>query len=159
MNEKIKPSKIPYFFVCFFTIFIIVDIAYIIVANSTWRGVISEDAYDKGIDHNQILHLQNLQKKIGWKFAIKLENLGNKKAILKVKIIDKEQKNLTSLQVEVKLSRPIQAGLDFTKKLAIDEEGWYQAKIELPNRGQWQFEVIASDNKNLMQEVKKFVIQ
>ena len=100
-----------------------------------------------------------MQKKIGWKFAIKLENLGNKKAILKVKIIDKEQKNLTSLQVEVKLSRPIQAGLDFTKKLAIDEEGWYQAKIELPNRGQWQFEVIASDNKNLMQEVKKFVIQ
>ena len=103
--------------------------------------------------------IQNLQKKIGWKFTIKLENLGNKKAILKVKVIDKEQSNLTSLQIEVKLSRPIQAGFDFTKKLVIDEEGWYQAKIEFPNRGQWRFEVIASDDKNLKQEVKKFVIQ
>ena len=57
MTEPKKSSKIPYFFIIFFVVFVSVDFLYIFVANKTWRGVVSSDSYHKGLDYDQILKL------------------------------------------------------------------------------------------------------
>jgi nitrogen fixation protein FixH len=159
MNKQVKPSKIPYFFLIFFAVFISVDIAYIFVANKTWRGVISSDTYRKGLDHNQVLQLINKQNQLGWKLNINFKNIGNKRGILRVKPLDINGQNLPISEVGVKLSRPTQEGFDFNADLEYEGDGWYQANIEFPLRGQWQFEIIVRNKQDLMQEVKKYVIQ
>lgn len=159
MTKPIKSSKIPYFFLIFFAVFISVDIAYIFIANKTWRGVVSSDSYDKGIDHNQILQLINKQNKLGWKININFKNNGNKKGLLRVRPIDKNGQNLSISKVEVNLMRPTQEGFDFSKDLEYQGDGWYETNLEFPLRGQWQFEVIIRNKQGLIQEVKKYVIQ
>ena len=159
MNKPVKPSKIPYFFIIFFVIFISVDLVYIFVANKTWRGVVSSDTYRKGIDHNQVLQLIGKQHQRGWKLNINFKNIGNKQGVLRVKPLAKNGQNLPISQIEVKLSRPTQEGFDFQVDLEYESDGWYEANIEFPLRGQWQFEIIVRNKQDLIQEVKKYVVQ
>ena len=47
-DQQLKKYKfIPWIFAIFFCVFIIVDIAYIIIAEKTWRGLSTEDGYQK----------------------------------------------------------------------------------------------------------------
>jgi nitrogen fixation protein FixH len=159
MNNPVKKSKIPYFFVIFFVVFLSVDILYIFISNKTWRGVVSNDSYEKGINHNQVLNLIDKQKKLGWKVDIKFENLGKNKGLLQVKVTDKEKNNLNSAKIEVILKRPTQEGLDFRVKLPDNKNGWFQKVIDFPAKGQWQFEIIIENYTEILQEVRKYVIQ
>ena len=159
MNNSVEKSKIPYFFVIFFVVFISVDILYIYISNQTWRGVVSNDSYEKGIDHNQVLQLIDKQKKLGWKVDVKFENLGNSKGLLQVKVTDKAKNNLNLAKIEVILKRPTQEGLDFKVKLLNNQNGWFQKVIDFPVKGQWQFEIVIENSKEILQEVKKYVVQ
>lgn len=159
MPNPIKKSKIPYFFVVFFAVFIMVDISYIFISSKTYRGVVSKDAYEKGIDHNQILQLVDQQKKLGWKVEIEFTNLGNSKGILKVMAIDKDQRNLNSAKIHAIIRRPTQEGIDFEVDLKNVENGWFEAVIDFPKKGQWEFEIIIKNSSEILQVVKKYVIQ
>lgn len=154
-----KSSKIPYFFVIFFSVFIIVDLIYIYLANKTWRGVSSGDAYQKGLNYNQILELQNRQQQLGWKITTNFENRGDKNGILKVKIVDKDSNYFDLAKVVVKLRRPTQEGFDFEQNLIYQGDGWYKSYIDFPLKGQWQFEIVVSHKQDSLQTVKKYVIQ
>lgn len=132
---------------------------YIYLANTTWRGVSSVDAYQKGLNYNQILELENRQQQIGWKITTSFENKGQQNGILRVKILDKNNDYLDLAKVVVKLRRPTQEGFDFEQNLIYQGDGWYQSYLDFPLKGQWQFEIIVSFKQDLMQAVKKYVIQ
>jgi nitrogen fixation protein FixH len=159
MTEPKKSSKIPYFFIIFFAVFVSVDFLYIFVANKTWRGVVSSDSYHKGVDYDQILKLIRKQNQLGWKLDINFKNTSNNSGILQVRTLDKNGQNLEGSQVEVKLLRPTQEGFDFSKNLEHLGDGLYEVNIKFPLRGQWQFEIIVKNKQGLIQEVKKYVVQ
>ncbi|MFM2200356.1 MAG: hypothetical protein RL769_411 [Pseudomonadota bacterium] len=154
-----KKSKIPYFFVIFFAVFISVDLLYIYLSKTTWRGVVSEDSYAKGIDYNQIIALTKKQQDLGWDVTISYQNTLAMQGRLKVEVLDKVGKYLSDAQVIVKLKRPLQEGMDFEKKLNFISSGLYQVDLIFPVKGQWQFEIIIKSNEELLQKVKKYVVQ
>ena len=97
MQQKQPPKHnklIALIFTLFFSTFIIVDICYIIVAEKTWRGLVTENGYQKGLQYNQTITAVNEQKKIGWDLQMKYQPTGNKSGNLQIKLFDKNKQEI-----------------------------------------------------------------
>ncbi len=168
MSKKSEPqkSKIPYVFFAFFAVIFAVNIFYIYLSNKSWRGIASQDSYQKGLHYNQTLKQAQKQKELGWKIIIKFQPIAEKnsqknsarKIILVIDLQDNKSQKISDAEVEVEFKRPIQEGFDFKQKLKF-VDGFYQSEVTLPLRGQWDFAVLATKNEDSFQEVKRYVIQ
>ncbi len=154
----VKKSKIPYFFFVFFAVIFVVNIIYIYVSQKTWRGIVTQDAYHKGLHYNDVIAEAKKQKELGWEMQISYKNFGAKKGEVKVILTDKNGAKISDAEVTITLKRPIQEGVDFTKKLFLLEKA-YQAEIEFPFAGQWDFLVIANTKSASFKESKRYVVQ
>ena len=151
-------SKIPYFFFAFFAVVFAVNISYIYLANKNWRGVVTDNSYQKGIKYNETISLVKKQKALGWKTDIKYDSLGNKNGKLLVEIFDKNLKPITNANIRSYFKRPTQEGFDFDVPL-IFTNGKYEAKLIFPLKGQWDFNLEISRNDDVFWEVKRYIIQ
>ena len=113
---------IPWFFVIFFSTFIIVDIAYIFVAEKTWRGLATEDGYQKGLKYNQAIDAVKEQKKLGWDMQIKYQPSGTKIGNLQVNLLNKNHHTIDDANLSVNIKRPVQEGKDFSVNLKFTKE-------------------------------------
>jgi nitrogen fixation protein FixH len=150
-------SKIPYLIFIFFGIVIAVNTYYIYISQKTWRGVVTENSYKKGLNYNQTIAEVKKQKELGWKTKIKFTNQKNQIGILQVFLSDKNGKEIKDANVKVKLLRPTQIGFDFEENLEFRNKN-YQKKIVFPFAGQWDFEIIVLKNDEVFQQVKRYVI-
>lgn len=157
-QNKVKKSKIPYFFFAFFAVVFAVDFFYIYISKKTWRGVVVDDSYQKGLQYNEVLQDKKMQKNLGWKMTIFFENKGNKSGILQVDLTDKNSIKIKNAKVVVKLKLPVQEGFDFERQLEFDGNN-YRANINFVQKGQWDFVVKAVANDNKFIEVKRFIVQ
>jgi nitrogen fixation protein FixH len=157
MTELQKKSKIPYFFLALFLVVLLVNIFYIYISQSTWRGVSTQDSYQKGLQYNQVLQAAKKQKNLGWKMKIQLKNL-DKEILVLLDLKDKNSRQISNAKVLIEFKRPTQEGVDFTQELKFIN-GFYQAQIAFPLRGQWDFAVLATKDDDIFQEVKRYVIQ
>jgi nitrogen fixation protein FixH len=153
-----KKSKIPYIFVAFFAVIFAVDFFYIYLAQTTWRGVSTQDSYHKGLNYNQSISAVEDQKNLGWKIDIKYRNDGNKTGVLTVDLADKNSAIIRDAKIKVNFKRPIQEGFDFSKDLEFVKNK-YKAEITFPLKGQWEFELVISRDGEVFQEVKRYVVQ
>ena len=96
-NENKKSAGfIPYIFFIFFGIIFAVDAFYIYIANKSWRGLSTENSYQKGLKYNETIEYVNKQKKTGLLFKTSLNNQGNNIAILKSCFFDKNKNFIKS---------------------------------------------------------------
>lgn len=157
-QNKVKKSKIPYFFFAFFAVVFMVDISYIYISKKTWRGVVTQDSYQKGLKYNEVLEAQKKQQELGWKVRMLFENKGNKKGILKVTLLDKNLEKIKKAKVIVNLRLPVQEGFDFEKEMNLVGD-FYVAELEFPIKGQWDFIVDADVVGSSFVESERFVVQ
>jgi nitrogen fixation protein FixH len=61
MINFIKKYPFIYFFGFFFFITFCVNIFFIYISQKTWKGVVAEDSYKKGLNYNEIIR-QNKEK-------------------------------------------------------------------------------------------------
>lgn len=87
MNDSQKKSKIPYFFLAFFLVVLLVNISYIYISQTTWRGISTQDSYQKGLQYNQVLQTAKKQKELGWKIKIHLKTCSR---FLSAMVVDDE---------------------------------------------------------------------
>ena len=57
---------IPWYFVAFFVVLAILDGIFVTIAATTHTGVITENAYQKGLDYNEVVAASEEQDEIGW---------------------------------------------------------------------------------------------
>jgi nitrogen fixation protein FixH len=157
-NNGEKKSKIPYIFFAFFAVVLAVNIFYIYLSKKTWHGLISENAYQKGLNYNQSLELAKKQKELGWKISINYNPINPNSGVFMVKLFDKNGNPINDANILLNIKRPSQSNLDFSQQLNFSE-GFYQAQVEFPLRGQWEIEAVASRGLDIFQEVKRYVIQ
>jgi len=157
-DTQSKPSKIPYFFFAFFAVVITVNIGYIYLSKKTWRGIVTSDSYQKGINYNQTLEQVKQQNNLHWQVQIKFENRGKKNGVLIVSAFDKNHSPITDADVSAIFKRPTQEGLDFTQKINL-VKGVYRENILFPLPGQWEVQVVVARGKDIFQEAKRYVIQ
>lgn len=157
MKEQ-KKSKIPYIFFVFFAVIFAVNFFYIYISQKTWRGLATDDAYQKGLHYNQILEAEKKQKELGWKMTISYRNLGENKGVLEIDLKDKNSQKISDAEIEVNFKRPTQEGKDFSQKLKF-RDGVFKADISFPLKGQWDFEIRAVRGEDVFQETDRNIIQ
>lgn len=157
---KIKKSKLYYLFFIFFAVIFTVDFNYIYLAEKNWRGVATEDGYQKGLKYNQVIEYVKKQKELGWDSKINFTSQASKSGILEVSLTDKNKQILSDASINVKLTRPVQEGFDFQIPLKYNKKtSLYDAPITFPLKGQWNVEIQVIKGDKIYQNTKRFVIQ
>jgi nitrogen fixation protein FixH len=110
-------------------------------ALESWSGLETENAYDKGLAHNQTLANAQAQALLGWQVVVLYETVaadGPKRAgVLTVKVRDKQGQAMNGLAGTALLWRPTHEGSDQRAVLAATEAGVYRTEVNVPAAGQW----------------------
>lgn len=150
MSEMTKRDRIiPWYFVMAFVLVAIVNAIMVTIAVRTNTGIITEHPYEKGIAYNKIVEAEEVQEKLGWKGSIEY---ANGKVIFALR--DKENKKLTPEKITATITRPTQAGMDFTVDLASGE-----AAINFPQKGLWEVRIDTDYNGHHYQQSKRIVVE
>lgn len=154
-----KPSKIPYIFFAFFGVIILVNICYIYVAKKTWRGVTTENSYQKGLTYNDTLKQVEKQKELGWQVQIKPSSTGQNKLELVINVLDNKQSPIKDAVIYINFKRPTQEGFDFAMSPTSNIDGINKFSVVFPFKGQWDAMISISKGKDKLYLTRRFVIQ
>lgn len=132
-----KPKHYPWLFVAFFAVIFIMNGIMVYFATTTFNGIAVEDAYEKGLNHNQSLAKAQAQKdQLVW-----LKDLSSFDKATNSYTIDvtafKKKDALTNAKITVDVIRPTQEGFDKTIKLA-SNNGQYTGSFIPPLPGLWE---------------------
>ena len=138
----------PYIFVGVFLVVLAVNIVMATSAVTTFSGLQTEQAYDKGLAYNDVLNQAKAQEKLGWSVDAQVvahdpSNSQRHDADMSVTYADKAGKPVTGLSVQAEIARPTLAGHDQKLELVEKTPGQYVALAPLDLPGQWDVSVIA----------------
>lgn len=123
---------IPFYFVAFFVAIAVLDGIFVYLAVSTQSGVVTDQAYEKGLAFNQTLSAAQSARDLGITPVFKIQGQE-----LTWKLTDRHGGPATGAAVTARLVRPVQEGYDQTYTLSEVEPGLYQARIAPPLPGAW----------------------
>lgn len=162
-NRTANPPRwsrfIPWMFVGGFAIIIAVNGALIYFAQSSFSGLETENAYEKGLRYNQTLEAAAAQDKLGWHGEITLGAATDSQYELAVQFADRQARPIDGLRVEAHLRRPSNAGMDQDVVLRHRGSGRYTAEIALPALGQWDVRIVAHDGDVSWQESQRLFVK
>lgn len=141
----------PYIFVGGFGVVLSVNMALLYFATSTFTGLETVGAYDKGIRYNQTLAGAEAQRKLGWTVTVEAASdaAADPKgepvaAVATATFLDAQAKPVEGLEVGGLFVRPTVAGHDAKAVFQPAGPGRYQARLILPFPGQWDLQILAT---------------
>ncbi|MEW5729006.1 MAG: FixH family protein [Pseudomonadota bacterium] len=150
----------PYIFVGAFLVVIGVNGALAWFATSTFTGLETEGAYEKGLAYNQNLALAKAQAELGWTVDTTVEPVAGEGARVAVTLAyrDRDGRPVNDLDIRGRVIRPTAKGLDHDVAFPAKGEGLYGATLDLPLNGVWDIEVAAVGKAASYQHAKRFVV-
>lgn len=149
-----KDARIPKYFILFFLILAFVNIIFLFLAFSTHRGVVTKNAYQKGLNYNQTLIAFDKQKNQGW-----IGNLYLNQSLLEYNLKDKFGAYIKKAVVNAHFYHVTQSGYDFKTILKNHNDGSYDSLIKFPSKGQWIIRIAAKFNNHHHQQSLKVNIK
>ncbi|WP_417449235.1 FixH family protein [Kordiimonas sp.] len=146
---------IPWYIVAFFVVVAILDGIFVYIATSTHTGVVTDQAYDKGLAYNETVAAAEAQNALGWQGEITLHD----KAELSFVLRDAEGSTLNGATVKAVFTRPTQDGMDFNVDMVAGADGVYTAAINLPALGLWDVRVFALEGEHDFQVHRRLVVR
>jgi len=146
MASLLDPNKGTWVFLCFlgfFGIVVAVNAIYITEALDSFSGVITDKPYEKGLAYDEVLNEAKNQSPL-------LKKPYFKDGTLFWEILE-ESGTVDDAIVTAKLVRPVQDGYDFEIELKQTQKGHYQAPLNLPLKGLWKAQLLATWNNNQSQ--------
>ena len=140
---------IPWVFVAGMLLVVAVNGTLVVAALTTFTGVTTGHAYDRGRTYNDVLHAAARQEALGWRAEVRLDRSG-----LSVRVLDRDGGLLTG-RLDGVLLRPLEGTelpLDFA---AVGSRFW--AAVHPPLPGQWEarltFRSTTGDKLDIRQRV------
>lgn len=153
----------PYIFVGCFVIVVGVNAALAYFATSTFTGLETEGAYQKGLAYNDNLAAAKAQQEQGWTADTKVTpgaiGIDGVQVDIAVSYRDRDGKPLEGLEVKANLIRPTAKGYDHPEMLKPLGNGTYGGTYKLPVKGVWDMDVAASGIGVGHQHSQRFVIK
>lgn len=144
-------------FYVFFAIVFTMNAIMVYLANSSWNGLSTENAYEKGLKYNDVLKQKEQQQALGWNTKAAWED-GSQKLTLYLQ--DKNGTAVESADVEVVFFRPTTQGFDQTVQAQAFDSGWYQAVPQMPLlKGQWQARGTITQGENILEFRHDFMVK
>ncbi len=156
MHSKapMRDRIIPLYFVAFFVFIAIFDVIFVYLATSTHSGVVTENAYQKGLNYNQYIDAYDQQEITGWN-----GNIGFNEHSLFFQLNDKQGQPIVGAKVVAHISRSTRSGLDFEVLLEHRSEGMYENdEMNFPLKGQWDIRVVAEWSQQKHQQSKRIIV-
>lgn len=150
----------PYIFVGAFALVIGVNMTLAWFATSTFTGLETEGAYDKGLAYNQNLALARAQAELGWAVDTTVDPVAgaSPRAAVTVTYRDRDGRAVDGLEVRVRVTRPTATGFDHDVTLPAKGDGIYGTTLDLPLVGVWDMDIAALGTNASYQHAKRFVI-
>jgi len=126
-------------FILFFGTITAVNGVLMYFALNTWPGLVTEDAYIKGLNYNDTIAASESQDRLAWNIDAKFEN-GKE---LRIRIVDKSQTPVTGLSIEAALTRPLGAHNIVILTMNEIQPGLYGAEFLTPMPGRWMVDLKA----------------
>jgi nitrogen fixation protein FixH len=136
-----QPRWIPWAFVAFFGVVVAANATMIVIAMTTWPGLETENAYQRGLDYNRALAAAADQAMLDWQVDFAFEQDGERSGTVRLEIADRFGNLLQRAAVEAAFVRPAQDGHDLVVEVPHEHGGRYVARVELPLAGQWEIRV------------------
>jgi len=136
-----KKSLIPWIFVAFFGVLIVVNIVFVTLAFDSYSGLADDDPYDRGITYNRVLEGEEIQKALGWSVDLqKQRDQGGD--FLRLSAADKAGAPLSRADISAKLYRPVIEGMDQNLVFEDKGEGVFEARLDGVPKGNWELRVL-----------------
>ena len=136
MRPPLRDRIIPWYFVMAFMVVFAVNGVFVYMATSTHSGVVSEHAYEQGLEYDSLRATAAQQTALGWQADLQLQ-LGK----IVLQLIDADGKPLEDAAAQVLARWPVKQGQDVTLILTPQGGGAYTASRPLPRKGQWDVTV------------------
>lgn len=161
MAQNRKPGWwYPWIFVGCFVLVVGVNATMAYFATTTFTGLATDNAYEKGRLYNQNLAMAKAQGEMGWTVDTKVQPLAGDtaRADIRVSYRDRAGKPVDGLTVRAAMARPTAAGYDHELGLPALGGGLYGGVFEMPLRGVWDMEIAALGEGVAYQHAQRFVL-
>jgi nitrogen fixation protein FixH len=150
MTQTMQPRDrfIPWYFVLFFVVIVLVDAVMVTLAVRTHTGTVTQHPYEKGLAYNTVVEAQNKQDALGWKGDIAYAD-----GVLRFTLYDQNKKPIEPDSASVSVMRPTQEGMDFEVSLKDSV-----ASVKFPASGLWELRVDAQYQAMHYQQSKGIVV-
>jgi nitrogen fixation protein FixH len=149
----------PFIFVAFFVVIIGVNGTMAYFATSTFSGLSTDHAYEKGIGYNRNIAMAKAQAEMGWKVDAAVTPAAVKgQADIVLTYHDRDNRPVTGLDVNAILVRPTAKGSDQTVALSARAPGVYATTVALPLAGEWDADILAVGSGIAYQVQRRFIL-
>lgn len=138
LPENGRGRWIPWAFVAFFGVVLAVNATMIVIALTTWPGLETKDAYQRGLAYNRTIEAAADQAALGWRVDLTFEQTGQRRGVVRLDLADRLGNLLQRAEVRAAFVRPTEDGHDVIVDLPHHQGGRYLAEVELPLAGQWE---------------------
>lgn len=138
-----------------------INIAFIVTAFNTAPGLVDENYYEKGRDHEK--HFQQkleARNRLGWDIRIQVPEtitLG-KPANYSINVVDQAGHPVRDAKVSLHAYRPSDAAADMQGPMENFAPGVYQARIALPLKGFWDLKVKVSRGEDELELEQRITV-
>jgi nitrogen fixation protein FixH len=150
---------IPGLFVLGFLIVIAVNGVLIFTAVSSFSGLETDGAYEKGLRYNQALAAAAANANTGWHATPTVSTATDGERQLEIAVADRNGAPVTELKVEAYLVRPTNAGMDEAIALADLGNGRYSAAFTPRALGNWELRLQARRGDVTWQQTQRIFLQ
>ncbi len=140
--RKLTGRHVLFAMLAFFGVIIAVNGTFVYLALNSWTGLSTENAYQRGVDYNDVLDAAARQRALGWRGALSFAPAGEGRGRLSLVVTDRQGLPVGNLSVSVEIRRPTNADFDRSLDLAPGLGGTYEADLVLPLPGQWDVRAI-----------------
>jgi nitrogen fixation protein FixH len=138
-----RSDWIPSAFVAFFGVVFATNAVMLWLAFTTWTGLETESAYQKGLAYNRTLAAAKAQDALGWQVDLDVAAEGERLAGLELTLVDRYGDLIEDAQVMAAFVRPTHVGHDLELTVPHVHGGVYRTEAELPLAGVWQLNLSA----------------
>jgi len=136
-----RGAWIPWLFVGFFGLVLVANAIMIWLAVSTWTGLETEGAYQKGLAYNRSLEGARAQTALGWTAELEVREAEGGRTLVALDLSDRFGNSIRKAEVRARFVRPTHAGHDVDTELVHEPDGTWRSEVALPLAGQWDVEV------------------
>ncbi|MEM7070201.1 MAG: FixH family protein [Pseudomonadota bacterium] len=153
-KAPLRDRLIPWYFVMAFAVVMAVNGFFVFLAIKTNSGLVTSNAYQKGLHYNHIIKQAEQQERLGWQSQINYQD-----STLRFILQDDQGQALSGAVVEAYISRPVQAGYESQLILNEQDKGIYTKTMDFALPGQWEITVNALWKKQFYQKTSRLIIR
>ena len=128
------------------------------IALSSWTGLATNQAYDRGLTYNRNLDAAARQAALGWRPAL-AARLGAIGGEVELVLADAADEPVTDAEIVVRFERPTSEGLDFAVTLEATAPGVYRGGFAPPPAGAWNLHATIRRGDDLFVHDQRVVLR